>query len=73
MGQLLRRAHEIEMKSCDGKRKGRLAIPAQQAGRSELLALWAGQSAGIAQHRDVKTLLQSLVNEVSEKLAWTAP
>ena len=50
-----------------------LAVPAQQAGRSELLALWAGQSAGIAQHRDVKTLLQSLVNEVSEKLAWTAP
>jgi nitronate monooxygenase len=49
-----------------------LAVPAQQAGRSELLALWAGQSAGIAQHRDVKTLLQSLVNEVSEKLAWTA-
>jgi nitronate monooxygenase len=50
-----------------------LAVPAQQAGRSELLALWAGQSAGIAQHRDVKTLLQSLVNEVSEKLARTAP
>ncbi len=26
-----------------------LAVPAQQAGRSEFLALWAGQSAGIAQ------------------------
>jgi nitronate monooxygenase len=46
-----------------------LAIPAQQAGRSELLALWAGQSAGIARHRDVATLLQSLVNEVSRALA----
>jgi nitronate monooxygenase len=46
-----------------------LAVPAQQAGRSELLALWAGQSAGIAQHRDVATLLQSLVDELSEKLA----
>ena len=46
-----------------------LAVPAQQSGRIELLALWAGQSAGIAQHRDAATLLQSLVNEVSEKLA----
>jgi NAD(P)H-dependent flavin oxidoreductase YrpB (nitropropane dioxygenase family) len=46
-----------------------LAVPAQQAGRSEFLALWAGQSAGIAQYPDVATLLQSLVNGVSEKLA----
>jgi hypothetical protein len=46
-----------------------LAIPAQQAGRSELLALWAGQSARIARHRDVATLLHSLVNEVSGALA----
>jgi nitronate monooxygenase len=46
-----------------------LAVPAQQAGRSELLALWAGQSAGIARHRGVAALLQSIVSEVSEKLA----
>ena len=46
-----------------------LAVPAQQAGWSEFLALWAGQSAGIAQYPDVATLLQSLVNGVSEKLA----
>src|ERR1700743_2165183 len=46
-----------------------LAVPAQKAGRSELLALWAGQSAGIARHRDAATLLQSLVDGVSEKLA----
>ena len=46
-----------------------LAVPAQQAGRSELLALWAGQSAGLAQYPDVATLLQSLVNGVSERLA----
>src|SRR5712672_1642004 len=45
-----------------------LAVPAQQAGRSEFLALWAGQSAGLAQYPDVATLLQSLVNGVSEKL-----
>jgi nitronate monooxygenase len=46
-----------------------LALPAQQAGRSELLALWAGQSAGMARFPDVASLLQSLVKEVSEKLA----
>jgi nitronate monooxygenase len=46
-----------------------LAVPAQQAGRSESLALWAGQSAGLAQCLDVAMLLQSLVNGVSQKLA----
>src|ERR1700722_14509340 len=45
-----------------------LAVPAQQAGRSDLLALWAGQSAGLAQCPDVTTLLQTLVDGVSEKL-----
>jgi nitronate monooxygenase len=45
-----------------------LAVPAQQAGRSEFVALWTGQSAGLAQCPDVATLLQSLVNGVSEKL-----
>ncbi len=45
-----------------------LAIPAQQAGRRELLALWAGQSAGLVRCPDVTTLLQSLVEAVSEKL-----
>jgi nitronate monooxygenase len=45
-----------------------LAIPAQQAGRSELLALWAGQSAGLARCPDARTLLQSLVDGASEKL-----
>jgi nitronate monooxygenase len=46
-----------------------LAVPAQQSGRSEFLALWAGQSAGLAQCPDVTTLLQSLVNGASENLA----
>jgi nitronate monooxygenase len=45
-----------------------LAVPAQQAGRSEFLALWAGQSAGLVKYPDAATLLQSLVNEVAEKL-----
>jgi nitronate monooxygenase len=45
-----------------------LAVPAQQAGRSEFLALWAGQSAGLARCPGLTALLQSLVNGVSEKL-----
>jgi nitronate monooxygenase len=45
-----------------------LAVPAQQAGRPEFLALWAGQSAALAQYPAATTLLQSLVNEASEKL-----
>jgi nitronate monooxygenase len=46
----------------------KLGVPAQQAGRSELLALWAGQSAGLARCSEVTTLLHSLVKGVSENL-----
>jgi nitronate monooxygenase len=46
-----------------------LAIPAQKAGRGDLLALWAGQSANIARCSTVDALLQSLVEGVSNKLA----
>ena len=45
-----------------------LAIPAQKAGREDLLALWAGQSANLAHSRNVDTLLQALVADVSNKL-----
>ncbi len=45
-----------------------LAVPAQQAGRSQLLGLWAGQSAGLARCPGVSALLQSLVDGVTEKL-----
>ena len=44
-----------------------LAAPAQQAGRTELLALWAGQSAGLARCPEITALLQLLVKGVSEK------
>jgi nitronate monooxygenase len=46
-----------------------LAIPAQKAGNAELLALWAGQSANLARSSNAADLLQSLVTDVSEKLA----
>jgi nitronate monooxygenase len=39
-----------------------LAIPAQKAGRADLLALWAGQSANLARCSEVSELLQSLVD-----------
>jgi nitronate monooxygenase len=43
-----------------------LSIPAEKAGRLELLPLWAGQSANLSRCADVHALLDTLVNEVSE-------
>jgi nitronate monooxygenase len=43
-----------------------LAIPAEVAGRSDLLPLWAGQSANLSTYSDVSPFLTSLVEEVSE-------
>ena len=43
-----------------------LAIPAEAAGRSDLLPLWAGQSANLSTCTDVSAFLSSLVEEVSE-------
>ena len=43
-----------------------LAIPAEAAGRSDLLPLWAGQSASLSTCTDVLAFLTSLVEEVSE-------
>jgi nitronate monooxygenase len=45
-----------------------LALPAQKAGRSDLLALWAGQSANLARCSEVPQLLQSLVEGAAERL-----
>src|SRR6202790_320081 len=43
-----------------------LVIPAEAAGRSDLLPLWAGQSANLSTCTDVLAFLTSLVEEVSE-------
>jgi nitronate monooxygenase len=43
-----------------------LAIPAEAAARSDLLPLWAGQSASLYKCTDVSAFLTSLVEEVSE-------
>ncbi len=43
-----------------------LAIPAEAAGRSDLLPLWAGQSANLSTCTDVLAFLTALVEEVSE-------
>jgi nitronate monooxygenase len=43
-----------------------LAIPAEAAGRSDLLPLWAGQSANLSTCTDVLAFLTSLVEDVSE-------
>ena len=43
-----------------------LSIPAEKAGRPEFLPLWAGQSANLSRCTDVRTLLDTLVREISE-------
>jgi nitronate monooxygenase len=43
-----------------------LAIPAEAAGRSDLLPLWAGQSANLSSCTDVSSFLTALVEEISE-------
>ena len=42
-----------------------LSMAAETAGRSDLLPLWAGQSAALSAHSDVSAFLDSLVEEVS--------
>jgi nitronate monooxygenase len=53
-----------------------LAIPAEAAGRPDLLPLWAGQSANLSTLADALAFLSSLVEEVSEMagpvLQWSA-
>ena len=43
-----------------------VAIPAEAAGRSDLLPLWAGQSANLSTCTDVSSFLTALVEEISE-------
>jgi nitronate monooxygenase len=43
-----------------------LSIPAEKVGRSELLPLWAGQSANLSRCTDVRSLLDTVVTEISE-------
>jgi nitronate monooxygenase len=43
-----------------------LSIAAESAGRSDLLPLWAGQSASLSRCTDVRALLDMLVKEISE-------
>jgi nitronate monooxygenase len=42
-----------------------LSVAAETAGRSDLLPLWAGQSAGLSACTDVSMFLRSLIEEVS--------
>jgi nitronate monooxygenase len=46
-----------------------LALPAQQAGNADLLALWAGQSAGLVRTGNVQELLESLVDPLATRLS----
>src|SRR3984893_7864425 len=54
----------------------KLSIAAEAAGRSDLLPLWAGQSANLSPCTDLSAFLNSLVQEVSEiagpVIEWSA-
>lgn len=41
-----------------------LALPAQKAGRADLLALWAGQSASLVRAKSLPLLLESLIKDM---------
>lgn len=41
-----------------------LALPAQKAGRADLLALWAGQSASLARTTNLQRFLESLIEDM---------
>jgi len=43
-----------------------LAIPAEAAGRADLVPMWAGQSANLSTCTNVSAFLTSLVEEISE-------
>src|ERR1700681_767705 len=53
-----------------------LSIVAEAAGRSDLLPLWAGQSANLSTYTDALAFLTSLVGEISEigesSIQWSA-
>ena len=53
-----------------------LSIAAEAAGRSDLLPLWAGQSANLSTCTDVSAFCNSLVKEVSQiagpVIQWSA-
>ena len=44
-----------------------VALPAQTAGRGDLLALWAGQSANLVRYAGISELLRSLVGGVAKR------
>jgi nitronate monooxygenase len=44
-----------------------VALPAQTAGRTDLLALWAGQSANLVRCPEISELLRSLVDGVAKR------
>jgi nitronate monooxygenase len=53
-----------------------LTIAAEAAGRTDLVSMWAGQTANLSTCTDVSDLLTSLVEEVSEiagpVIQWSA-
>ena len=69
MDELNRKGTEILPYPLQRQLVRNLAVPAESAGRGDLMPLWAGQSAGLLKETDLQTFLSSLVAEVSQLTA----
>ena len=66
MDELNRKGTEILPYPLQRQLVRNLAVPAEAAGRGDLMPLWAGQSASLLKQTDLQTFLSSLVSEVSQ-------
>lgn len=69
MDELNRNATEILPYPLQRQLVRNLAVPAEAAGRGDMMPLWAGQAAGLLKKTDLQNFLSSLVAEVSRIMA----
>ncbi|HJP60658.1 MAG TPA: nitronate monooxygenase [Gemmatimonadaceae bacterium] len=65
MDELNRKRTEILSYPAQRQLVRNLAVPAQSAGRADLMPLWAGQSASLSRETNIQSFLSSLVADVS--------
>lgn len=66
MDELNRKGTEILPYPLQRQLVRNLAVPAEAAGRGDLMPLWAGQSAGLLKETNLQSFLSSLVADVSK-------
>ena len=67
MDELNRKGTEILPYPLQRQLVRNLAVPAQAAGRGDLMPLWAGQSVGLTRETDLQTFLSALVAELPKR------